>query len=131
MRAAIDLIKRYVGVSGPATTAGAAIAELLKGAGPVSGAALETYDRRLALLANAGIDLERVTFSAEFGRTLAYYTGLVFEVRSKTLGPQSPIAGGGRYDGLMRAAGAGADVPAVGAAIHTERLLAAINGAAS
>ena len=129
--AALDLIKRYVGVSGPATMAGATITELLKDAGPGSGAALETYDRRLALLANAGIDLERVTFSAEFGRTLAYYTGLVFEVQSKTLGPRSPIAGGGRYDGLMRAAGAGVDIPAVGAAIHTERLLAAIQGAAS
>ena len=96
-----------------------------------SSAALETYDRRLALLANAGIDLDRVTFSAEFGRTLEYYSGLVFEVRATTLGPQSPLATGGRYDGLMRAAGAGIDVAAVGAAIHTERLLAAVQGASS
>ena len=54
--------------------------QLLNGSGRGSGIALETYDRRLALLANSGIDLDRVTFSAEFGRTLAYYTGLVFEV---------------------------------------------------
>jgi ATP phosphoribosyltransferase regulatory subunit len=127
---AIELIERYVGVSGPATTAGAKIAELLKGIRHGSGIALATFDRRIALLANAGIDLDRVTFSAEFGRTLAYYTGLVFEVRSSTLGAQSPVAGGGRYDGLMRAAGAAVDVPAVGGAIHTERLLAAIGGAA-
>ena len=129
-RAAVDLIARYVGISGPARTAGAKIAELVNGAPSGSGAALETYDRRIALLANAGIDLDRVTFSAEFGRTMAYYTGLVFEVRVQTLGPQSPVVTGGRYDALMRAAGAGVDVAAVGAAVHTERLLAAIRGAA-
>ena len=128
---AAALIGRYTEISGPARTAGAKIAELVNGAPAGSSAALETYDRRLALLANAGIDLDRVTFSAEFGRSLEYYTGLVFEVRAKTLGPQSPLATGGRYDGLMRAAGADADVAAVGAAIHTERLLAALQGAAS
>ncbi len=83
---------------------------MLNGSGRGSGIALEAYDRRLALLANAGIDLERVTFSAEFGRTLAYYTGLVFEVHAKAHRTESPIAAGGRYDGLMRAAGAGIDV---------------------
>ncbi|HXE01378.1 MAG TPA: ATP phosphoribosyltransferase regulatory subunit [Hyphomicrobium sp.] len=128
--AAVDLIKRYVGVSGPATKAGAIIDKLLNGLGRGSGTALEAYDRRLALLANSGIDLDRVTFSAEFGRTLAYYTGLVFEVHLKAHGPESPIAAGGRYDGLMRAAGAGIDVPAVGAAIHTERLWDAVRGGA-
>jgi ATP phosphoribosyltransferase regulatory subunit len=40
----------------------------------------------------------------------------------------SPIAGGGRYDGLLRSIGAPGEVPAVGSAIHTERLLAAIEG---
>jgi len=128
---AADFIARYVAISSPARTAGTRIAELVNGAPSGSSAALETYDRRLALLANAGIDLDRVTFSAEFGRSLAYYTGLVFEVRSTALGPQSPVATGGRYDGLMRAAGAGADVAAVGAAIHTERLLAVMQGAAA
>jgi ATP phosphoribosyltransferase regulatory subunit len=35
------------------------------------------------------------------------------------------VAGGGRYDGLIAALSGGSrDVPAVGAAIHTERLLA-------
>ncbi|MFA5956616.1 ATP phosphoribosyltransferase regulatory subunit [Hyphomicrobium sp.] len=127
---AIELIERYISVSGPAITAGEKISALIKSAPNGSGYALETYDRRLALLANAGIDLDRVTFSAEFGRTLAYYTGLVFEVNAAALGMKSPIAGGGRYDGLMRAAGSEMDIPAVGAAIHSERLLAALAGKA-
>ncbi|CCB67019.1 MULTISPECIES: ATP phosphoribosyltransferase regulatory subunit [unclassified Hyphomicrobium] len=124
----IELIERYINVSGPAITAGEKISALIKEAPNGSGYALETYDRRLALLANAGIDLDRVTFSAEFGRTLAYYTGLVFEVNAAELGAKSPIAGGGRYDGLMRAAGSNEDVPAIGAAIHSERLLAVCGG---
>lgn len=126
--AAARTIEAYVAVCGPAHTAGERIAELLKGAKGGSGAALDIYDRRLATLANAGVDLDRVTFAAESGRTLAYYTGFVFEVRSPRFGSASPLAGGGRYDGLMRAAGAGVDVPAVGAAIHSERLLSDVAG---
>ena len=38
------------------------------------------------------------------------------------------MAGGGRYDKLMRVVGATVDVPAVGAMIHTERLLDAVQG---
>jgi ATP phosphoribosyltransferase regulatory subunit len=44
------------------------------------------------------------------------------------LGRASPVAGGGRYDGLIASiSGAGA-MPAVGVAIHTERLLAIAAG---
>lgn len=122
-----SLIESYVRVKGPAKTAGADIAKLLAGSKGGTGAALDVYDRRLALLANAGIPLDRVTFSAEFGRSLEYYTGLVFEVLVPGLGPKTSVAGGGRYDDLMRAAGSPVHVPAVGAAIHTERLLSVLN----
>lgn len=120
------LIESYVRVKGDALGAGQTISKLLAGTKGGTGAALDAYDRRLALLANAGISLDRVRFSAEFGRSLEYYTGLVFEVQAAGLDADSPVAGGGRYDGLMRAAGAGADVPAVGGAIHTERLLSVL-----
>ena len=126
--AAAALIEGYVNVKGQALTAGQTIGKLLAGSKGGTGAALDAYDRRLALLANAGIALDRVSFSAEFGRNLEYYTGLVFEVRVPELDDSSPVAGGGRYDGLMRAAGAPVDVPAVGGAIHTERLLSVLNG---
>lgn len=124
--ATAQLIERYASVSAPCETAGREIASILEGAKGGVGAALDIYDRRLALLANAGIDLKRITYSAAFGRNLEYYTGLVFEVVVPGLGRLSPVAGGGRYDGLMRAVGAGKDVAAVGAAIHSERLLAAV-----
>ena len=127
---AARLIESFVAVAAPAKQAGSTIAMLIKGAKGGTGAALDAYDRRLALLANAGIDLDRVTFSAEFGRNLEYYTGLVFEVTAPGFASDSPIAGGGRYDALLRAAGAACDCPAVGGAIHTERLLRAVKGGA-
>lgn len=89
-------------------------------------AALAAYDRRLALLREAGVDLEGATFSAEFGRNLEYYTGFVFEYLVPQLDAKSPVAGGGRYDGLLADVGAPQAVPAVGSSIHTERLLSAL-----
>ncbi|MFT4080191.1 ATP phosphoribosyltransferase regulatory subunit [Rhodomicrobium lacus] len=68
-----------------------------------------------------------VIFEADFGRHFEYYTGMVFRIDAA--GVERQIAGGGRYDGLIRALSGGArDVPAVGAAIHTERLLVAASG---
>jgi ATP phosphoribosyltransferase regulatory subunit len=80
------------------------------------------------LLAESGIDMNAAEFSAEFGRSVGYYTGFVFEVLVESLGPASPVGGGGRYDGLLKAVGAPHNVPAVGGAIHTERLLAVVRG---
>jgi ATP phosphoribosyltransferase regulatory subunit len=90
--------------------------------------ALGTFRRRLELMTQEGVDIASGEFSAEFGRNLDYYTGFVFEVISPALGPGSPVAGGGRYDGLLSAIGASHDVPAVGAMIHTERLMEAVTG---
>ena len=67
-----------------------------------------------------------IVFGAGFGRHFEYYTGMVFQIEIEGAGIAGQIAGGGRYDGLIRALSGGKrDVPAVGAAIHTERLLGA------
>jgi ATP phosphoribosyltransferase regulatory subunit len=124
-----ELIEAYLSVYAPAPAAGAQLAELMPKGGVELGAALETYHRRLQLLAAAGIDPALMQFQAEFGRDLEYYTGFVFEVVVPGFETHSPIAGGGRYDGLLKAVGAAESVPAVGSMIHTERLLSAANGA--
>ena len=80
--------------------------------------------RRFERLAKSGIDLGRATFATEFGRSLEYYSGLVFQI--EVAGIDEAIAGGGRYDGLLAYLGAPREVPAIGSAIHTERLLAAV-----
>lgn len=125
---AADLIETYLKVTAPARAAGARLADLMHERSVDIETALESYQRRLQLLVDNGIDPALIEFSAEFGRNLEYYTGFVFEIVVPELGTGSPVAGGGRYDGLLSAAGAPEPVPAVGSAIHTERLLSAIDG---
>ncbi|MDX2288822.1 MAG: ATP phosphoribosyltransferase regulatory subunit [Hyphomicrobiaceae bacterium] len=120
-----QLLENYVGVVAPARAAGARLKDVVRSEGVDISAALDAYHRRLHLLAEMGVDVVHADFSAEFGRSLEYYTGFVFEIVSPELGQGSPLAGGGRYDGLLKMCGAASDQPAVGAAIHTERLLAA------
>lgn len=54
-------------------------------------------------------------------RGLDYYTRATFEIQTLSLGAQSAVAGGGRYDALVQMLG-GPDVPATGFAIGFDRL---------
>ena len=54
-------------------------------------------------------------------RGLDYYTRATFEIKTGLLGAQDAVAGGGRYDGLVKALG-GPDLPATGFAIGFDRL---------
>jgi histidyl-tRNA synthetase len=60
-------------------------------------------------------------------RGLDYYTRTLFEIRSAEgeLGAQNALAGGGRYDSMVRGLG-GPDVPAIGFAMGMERILLAM-----
>jgi ATP phosphoribosyltransferase regulatory subunit len=125
---AAAIIESYLAITAPAQSAGDRLNALMKERHVDIDAALEKYRKRLQLLIDSGIDPALIEFSAEFGRNLEYYTGFVFEVVVPKLGTGSPVAGGGRYDGLLKAVGAPEQVPAVGSAIHTERLLSVANG---
>jgi len=54
-------------------------------------------------------------------RGLDYYTRTAFEIQTTSLGAQSAVAGGGRYDNLVKELG-GPDIPATGFAIGFDRL---------
>jgi len=54
-------------------------------------------------------------------RGLDYYVRTTFEIQTGSLGAQSAVAGGGRYDGLVQLLG-GPDQPATGFAIGLDRL---------
>jgi ATP phosphoribosyltransferase regulatory subunit len=120
------LIEGYVAVKTPARAAVDRLATLARGRGVDISAGLHAFAQRLDLIEQTGVNIADAEFSAEFGRNLEYYTGFVFEMIGPALGPRSPVAGGGRYDSLLAEVGAPASVPAVGASIHTERLLAAL-----
>ena len=118
------VIDYYLAVQAPPQEAAKRIAMIAKGAGIDLVPALDAMARRFDRLEESGIDLGNAVFAAEFGRNLEYYSGLVFQV--EVPGREDAIAGGGRYDGLLSYLGAPRQVPAIGSAIHTERLLAAV-----
>ncbi len=55
-------------------------------------------------------------------RGLDYYSRTTFEAQTGDLGAQNAVAGGGRYDELVRSLGGG-DVPGIGFAVGLERLI--------
>jgi ATP phosphoribosyltransferase regulatory subunit len=66
----------------------------------------------------------RIVFDLGLARGLGYYTGVVFDVLDPALG--EPLGGGGRYDDLL--ARFGRPLPAVGFALHVDRLHLALAG---
>jgi ATP phosphoribosyltransferase regulatory subunit len=66
----------------------------------------------------------RIVFDLGLARGLGYYTGAVFDVLDPALG--EPLGGGGRYDDLL--ARFGRPLPAVGFALHVDRLHLALAG---
>lgn len=125
-----SLVEAYLAVSGPPADSLTRIAELTGEAGLDLGAALQVAHTRLDRFAECDLELGDVVFNAEFGRDLEYYTGHVFQIEMPGQGRSGQIAGGGRYDDLLQSLGAPASTPAVGSAIHTERLLSAVQGGA-
>lgn len=69
------------------------------------------------------IDIE-YTINPRMVRGLDYYTGTTFEFDHASLGAQSGIGGGGRYDGLMNSLG-GSDVSGIGFGLGVDRILMA------
>lgn len=84
---------------------------------------LKTLDELLDAI-NLGSDV--VAFDPTIARGLDYYTGTVFEVNLKNKPQFGSVAGGGRYDNLVKRF-TDADLPAVGFSIGVDRLLAAID----
>jgi histidyl-tRNA synthetase len=84
----------------------------------------EHFSAVRGLLDQAGVDYE---LDGTLVRGLDYYTRTVFEFHCETLGAQSQIGGGGRYDRLVEELG-GPPTPAAGWAAGIERILLAVGG---
>lgn len=74
------------------------------------------------LLTEAGVPF---TVDPKLVRGLDYYTKTTFEILSGSVGSQSALCGGGRYDGLVEQLG-GKPAPGVGFAAGMERILLAL-----
>ena len=114
----------------PARAAVDRLAELARAATLDLSAGLDAFRRRLELLEQAGVDLADAEFSAEFGRNLEYYTGFVFEIIAPRWAPRARSPAAAATTACWPRSARRAQVPAVGACIHTERLLAVLQGAA-
>jgi histidyl-tRNA synthetase len=77
------------------------------------------FERVKALLTAYGIPY---TVNGRLVRGLDYYTKTAFEITSTELGSQDALAGGGRYDLLVKELG-GKQTPSVGFAAGMERLM--------
>jgi histidyl-tRNA synthetase len=72
----------------------------------------------------AGLESVGIAYEVDHGlvRGLDYYTRTAFEVHDRSLGAQSALGGGGRYDGLIAELG-GPPTPGVGFAIGLDRAM--------
>lgn len=77
------------------------------------------FDTVLACLRSLGRPYD---LAPRLVRGIDYYTRTVFEITHDSLGAQSAVAGGGRYDGLAEALG-GPPTPGVGFGMGIERLV--------
>ncbi|MEO0429171.1 MAG: ATP phosphoribosyltransferase [Pseudomonadota bacterium] len=119
------LIDAVLGLQGEAGDVLASMRTIAAEAGVDIGRALDAFERRLDAFNRAGLDGEALRFDASFGRTLEYYDGFVFELTAPGRPELPSLAGGGRYDSLTARLGAQRAIPAVGAIIRPEAVLAA------
>lgn len=118
-----DAVRRFLAVEDAPRAALAAIAAI----GPRAAGldrALAGWSDRLARLAEAGVPEDAMRFAATLGHTFEYYDGLTFEIRSRALGADRPLAAGGRYDSLLARLGGAAGARAVGCMVRPWRAFA-------
>ena len=116
---AAELVESLSGVRG---TPDEALAEARRvvGSNRAGAVALDRLEEAVNWLS---VQIEPNAVTLDFGlvRELAYYTEVVFEIRSAS--GEALLGGGGRYDGLARALGSGRDIAAMGFAYTLESLL--------
>jgi ATP phosphoribosyltransferase regulatory subunit len=120
-RDTIDLIKRFLAISGEPDESIAQLRALAADAKLDITAAIDAFESRVGFMAARGIDTSKTRFSTSFGRGLDYYTGFEFELHAKGNGVE-PLVAGGRYDGLLQRLGSPTPIPAVGFSVWVETL---------
>jgi histidyl-tRNA synthetase len=121
----VDRIKRFLDIKGHARRdVVTQLRDLFSGLDHAA-AQIDVIERISNHLYALGYGDDRVSLDLSIARGLAYYTGPVFEAILLDAPQFGSIFGGGRYDNLvMRFLGEA--IPAVGASIGVDRLLAAL-----
>ncbi len=124
LRESAHALQNYFEVEGALSEVATKLKSIAKG--PHFTKAIAEFEKRNEALEDMGLNTRRFNFSANFGRDLEYYTGFVFQIESTAGNHTVSVAGGGRYDDLLKDLGAKTRISAAGFAIHTERLKAAL-----
>lgn len=123
--AQVEVIEEFLSVGG------ATRSEVLRKLGalfssvPDSTEQLDVIDGISSSLDALGYHSDRVALDVSIARGLAYYTGPVFEAVLLDAPRFGSVFGGGRYDNLVSRFG-GPPIPATGASMGVDRLLAAM-----
>ena len=122
----VEHIERFLNIK--ASTRRETIAQVRELFASVNGARgqIDAVERISNHLYSLGYGDEHVSLDLSIARGLAYYTGPVFEAILLDAPQFGSIFGGGRYDNLVMRF-LGEPIPAVGASIGVDRLLAALS----
>lgn len=115
-----ELIARYLKISAPPRAALEQVEVLAYQAKVEFDIQLQPWVQRLKALDAVGVPQEALTLATGFARPFGYYDGMLFEIRSAALGPDQPVAAGGRYDSLPVRLG-GDEEGAVGCMVRPAR----------
>ncbi len=122
--AQVEKIERFLAIHGERDEVLGHLRELFAGVDGAD-AEIDTVARISSHLASLGYGDDRVALDVSVARGLAYYTGPVFEAILKDAPQFGSVFSGGRYDGLVKRF-LGEQVPATGASVGVDRLLAAL-----
>ena len=121
LRRGLELARDLAAVGGEPRAALEAAGSVVRSAG-ADRTAFDRLSQCLDLLLAQGGIAGHLVLDFGLVRGLAYYNGIVFEVKHP--GWPGALGGGGRYDGLARALGSEEPLPALGFAYNLEALLA-------
>jgi len=121
----VDRIQRFLAVKGDSRTEVVAQVRELFASLESAPAQIDLVERISNHLYALGYGDEKVSLDLSIARGLAYYTGPVFEAILPDAPQFGSVFGGGRYDNLVMRF-LGQRIPAVGASIGVDRLLAAL-----
>jgi histidyl-tRNA synthetase len=122
----LNLVQQLAVVRGDPESSIAKAEGLIRSTG-LSLSGLDRLKEVVDLLRACYQDSPGVVLDFGLARGLAYYTGIVFEIRHPSV--EASLGGGGRYDGLAKALGSTSSIPALGFAFTLQHLLSALGPA--
>ena len=105
--------------------------EVLANYGAVVSSCVDNLGAVVDAAQSGGVDKLDIFVDFGLATSMAYYSGMIFEVCAYRDGEIVQIGGGGRYDGLASSLGSPADLPALGFALNLDTILELVSDSAA